>query len=38
MIYLLLYKQHGVTFTIHFLVIYLVFAVFEVISILKLIQ
>jgi len=38
MIYLVLYRQHGVPFTVHFLVIYLVFAIFEVASILKFVK
>jgi len=38
LIYLVVYKQHGVAFTVHFLVVYLVFAVFEVASILKFVK
>ena len=38
MVYLALYQQHGVPFTVHFLVIYLVFAIFEVGSILKFVK
>ena len=38
MAYLALYKQHGISFTVHFLVIYSVFAVFEVASILKFVK
>jgi L-asparagine transporter-like permease len=37
-VYLVLYKQHGVPFTIHFFVIYLIFAIFEVASILKFVK
>ena len=35
MVYLILYRQHGVPFTVHFLVVYLIFAIFEVVLILK---
>lgn len=38
MIYIIIYRQHGVPFTIHFFVIYLIFAVFEVASILKFVK
>ena len=37
-VYLLFYRQHGVPFTIHFLVSYLVFAIFEVALILKFVK
>ena len=37
-VYLLLYRQHGVPFTMHFLVGYLVFAIFEVVLILKFVK
>jgi len=37
-VYLFFYKQHGVSFTVHFLVIYLIFAVFEVVSILNFVK
>ena len=33
--YLVLYRQYAVPFTVHFLVTYLIFAIFEVVSILK---
>ena len=33
--YLMFYRQYAVAFTVHFMVAYLVFAIFEVISILK---
>ena len=35
MVYLLIYRQYGIPFTVHFLVTYIVFTVFEVISKLK---
>jgi hypothetical protein len=38
MIYLIIYRQHGIPFTVHFLVTYLVFAIFEVASILKFVK
>ena len=37
-VYLHLYSQHRVAFTVHFFVIYLIFAVFEVASILKFVK
>ncbi len=37
-VYLILYRQYGVPFTVHFLVIYLIFAIFEVVSILKFVK
>jgi hypothetical protein len=36
--YLLLYKQHGIPFAVLFLINYLVFAIFEVLSILKFVK
>ncbi|MDR1155761.1 MAG: hypothetical protein LBL04_13725 [Bacteroidales bacterium] len=36
--YLFFYRQYGVSFTIHFLVTYLIFAIFEVASILKFVK
>ena len=33
--YLFFYRQHGVTFTVHFFVVYLIFAIFDVALILK---
>jgi len=36
--YLALYKQHGVPFTVHFFVIYLIFSIFEVASIMKFVK
>jgi Fe2+ transport system protein B len=36
--YLLLYREHGVPFTVHFVSVYLVFAVFEVILIMKFVK
>jgi hypothetical protein len=36
--YLVFYRQYGVSFTIHFLVTYLIFAIFEVASILKFVK
>ena len=36
--YLFFYRQHGVPFTVHFLVVYLVFAIFEVALILKFVK
>jgi len=33
-VYLLIYRQHGVPFAVHFLVVYFVFTVLEVLSIL----
>jgi hypothetical protein len=37
-VYLLIYRQHVIPFTVHFLIAYLVFTLFEVISILKFIR
>ena len=37
-IYLLIFRQYAIPFIVHFLVVYLVFAVFEVLSILKFIK
>ena len=37
-IYLNLFKEHGVPFTIHFFVVYLFFAIFEVSMILKFVK
>ena len=36
--YLLAYRQYGVTFTVHFLVVYLIFSIFEVSSIFKFVK
>ena len=36
--YLFVCRQHGVAFTVHFLTVYFIFAVFEVASILKFVQ
>ena len=38
LIYLLHYRQYGVSFTVHFLIAYFVFAFFEVLSILKFVK
>jgi len=38
MIYLIINRQHGVPFTVHFLVVYFVFATLEVLLILKFIK
>jgi hypothetical protein len=35
LLYLLQFRQHGIPFTVHFMVVYLVFAVFEISTILK---
>lgn len=37
-VYLIGYKQYGVPFTVHFLITYLIFAIFEVASILKFVK
>ncbi len=37
-VYLVLYRQYAIPFTVHFLVLYLIFAVFEVVSILKFVK
>jgi len=37
-VYLILFRQDGVPFTLHFLVVYLIFAIFEVLSILKFVR
>ena len=37
-VYLILFRQQGVPFTLHFLVVYLIFAIFEVLSILKFVR
>ena len=36
--YLFVYRQHGITFTVHFLVVYLIFAIFEVAAIFKFVK
>ena len=36
--YLFLFRQYAVSFTVHFLVTYLIFAIFEVASILKFVK
>jgi hypothetical protein len=36
--YLVLYREYGILFTVHFLVTYLIFAIFEVASILKFVK
>lgn len=36
--YMMLYKQHAVPFTFQFLIVYVIFAVFEVLSILKFVK
>ena len=36
--YLYLYGQHGVSYTLHFFVVYLIFAIFEVSKILKFVR
>jgi len=36
--YLLAYRQYGVLFTVHFLVVYLIFSIFEVSSIFKFVK
>ncbi len=38
LVYLLFYKQYAIPFAVQFLVVYLIFAVFEVISILKFVK
>ena len=38
MCYLFFYRQYAVSFTVHFLVTYLIFAIFEVASILKFVK
>jgi hypothetical protein len=38
LVYLLHYRQYGVSFTVHFLFVYLVFAFFEVLLILKFVR
>jgi len=38
MAYLMIYRQHGVPFTVHFLITYFVFVFFEVLSILKFVR
>jgi hypothetical protein len=35
MIYLTLYRRYAIPFTVQFLCVYLIFAVFEVVSVLK---
>ena len=37
-VYLIVFRQHGVSFTLHFLIVYLFFAIFEVSSILKFVK
>jgi hypothetical protein len=36
--YLFFYRQYGLPFTVHFLAAYLIFAIFEVASILKFVK
>ena len=36
--YLMIYRQHGVSFTVHFFVVYLIFAIFDVSMILKFVR
>ena len=38
MVYIFFYRQHGVPFTVHFFIVYIIFAVFEVASILKFVK
>ena len=38
LVYLLHYRQYGVSFTVHFLFVYLIFAFFEVLLILKFVR
>ena len=38
MVYLVIFRQHGVPFTVHFLVAYFVFAILEVLTILKIVR
>ena len=38
MVYLIIFRQYGVPFTVHFLITYLVFVFFEVLSILKFVR
>jgi len=36
--FLMIYRQHGVSFTVHFFVVYIIFAIFDVSLILKFVR